>query len=298
MLTAMSESPHEKLAAELAAPSTIMLIGGMDTGKTTLSRRIAAQALARGLTVGLVDSDVDNSTIGPPTCVGLRFISRPEQLEEEAVADHLHFVGTTSASRLVLQQVIATATMVERAREGNADVIVVDTTAAVSGVAGETLKYHKMELCRPDRVVALQRGGEMEPLVGMLKRFFSVEIDLLPAEPEIGARSPDERASQRSTLLRRAFHGPLETWRVRPTVFAPTLPTGLDLERLDHMLVGVQDGAGNCLGLGRLEYEDGAVRVLTNVGEGMKGLRLGSVRLDLDSFTIRPVSLREVMFGF
>jgi polynucleotide 5'-kinase involved in rRNA processing len=294
----MSDSPHEKLARELAAPSTLMLIGGMDTGKTTLSRRIARQAAAQGLVVGLVDADVDNSTIGPPTCVGLRFIRDPEQLDAELVADHLHFVGTTSPSRLVLQQVIATAAMVDRARESGADVIVIDTTAAVSGVAGETLKYHKMELCRPDRVVALQRGGEMEPIVGMLKRFFSADIEVVPAEPDIAARSPDERAAQRAALLRRAFHGPLETWRVRPTVFAPTLPTGLDLERLDQMLVGVQDGAGNCLGLGRLEYEDGAVRVLTNVGEGMMGLRLGSVRLDLDRFTIRPVSLREVMFGF
>lgn len=294
----MSETPHEKLARELAVPSTVMLIGGMDTGKTTLSRRIARQATARGLVVGLVDSDVDNSTIGPPTCVGLRFIRDPAQLDEEFVADHLHFVGTTSPSRLVLQQVIASASMVDRAREGGADVVVIDTTAAVSGVAGETLKYHKMELCRPDRVVALQRGGEMEPVVGMLKRFFSADIDLVPAEPDISARSPDERAAQRSTLLRRAFQGPLETWRVRPTVFAPTLPTGLDLDRLDKMLVGVQDGAGNCLGLGRLEHDDGAVRVLTNVGEGMKGLRLGSVRLDLDNFTIKPVSLREVMFGF
>lgn len=288
---------HEELAKNLAAASVVMLLGALDTGKTTMARRIAERAVEEGRVVGMVDADVDNSTIGPPTCVGLRMVRDLSDLDDMWSADALHFVGTLSPSRLVLQQVIATASMVERAKEAGADLVIVDTTATVSGVAGETLKYHKMELCRPERVVALQRGSEMEPIVGMLNRFFSVEVEVLPAEPEVMVRSPDERAARRAEGLAAAFAGPLERWRVRPTVFAPTLPAGLDLERLDQLLVGVHDGAGHCLGLGRLEYEEGAVRVLTNVGEGMKGLRLGSVRIDLDSFETRPVSLREVMFG-
>lgn len=293
----MNDSPHSQLAKELATASTVMLLGALDTGKTTLAHRVAAAAVAQDRVVGMVDADVDNSTIGPPTCVGMRLVRTPAELEQPGAADALHFVGTLSPSRLILQQVIATASMVERAREAGAEIVIIDTTATVSGVAGETLKYHKMELCRPDRVVALQRGSEMEPIVGMLNRFFSVEVDMMPAEPEVTVRSPDERAAWRAEALAQAFAGPLERWRVRPTVFAPTLPAGLDLDRLDQLLVGVHDGEGHCLGLGRLEYEDGAVRVLTNVGEGMQGLRLGSVRIDVETFETRPVSLREVMFG-
>lgn len=288
---------HEDLAKNLSTGSVVMLLGALDTGKTTMARRITERALEQGRVVGMVDADVDNSTVGPPTCVGLRVVRDLADLDSITAADALHFVGTLSPSRLVLQQVIATASMVERAKEAGADLVIIDTTATVSGVAGETLKYHKMELCRPERVVALQRGSEMEPIVGMLNRFFSIDIEVLPAEPEVTVRSPDERAARRAEGLAAAFAGPLERWRVRPTVFAPTLPTGLDLERLDQLLVGVHDGSGHCLGLGRLEYEEGAVRVLTNVGEGMKGLRLGSVRIDLENFETRPVSLREVMFG-
>lgn len=293
----MSDSPHSQLAKDLATASTVMLLGALDTGKTTLAGRVAGAAAAQGKVVAMVDADVDNSTIGPPTCVGMRLIRDPADLESPGVADALHFVGTLSPSRLVLQQVIATASMVERAREAGADIVIIDTTATVSGVAGETLKYHKMELCRPERVVALQRGSEMEPIIGMLNRFFSVDIDVVPAEPDVAVRSPDERAAMRAEGMRLAFSEPLERWRVRPTVFAPTLPTGLDLARLDSLLVGIHDGNGHCLGLGRLEHEDGTLRVLTNVGEGMKGLRLGSLRIDLETFETKPVSLREVMFG-
>jgi polynucleotide 5'-kinase involved in rRNA processing len=84
---------------------------------------------------------------------------------------------------------------------------------------------------------------------------------------------------------------------VRPTVFAPTLPAGLDLARLDRMLVGLQDATGRCRGLGTLEYGDEALRVITNGGEDMRGLRLGSVRVDLDDFSTERVRLRNIMFG-
>ncbi len=293
----MNENRHAATARELAGVSTVMMIGAMDTGKTTMAQRIARQAVENGRMVALVDADVDNSSIGPPACAGLKFIRQEADLDDVASADLLHFVGTTNPSRLVLQMVIATASLVDQARQEEADLVIIDTTGAVSGVAGETLKYHKMELCRPDRVAALQRGGELEPMVGMFKRFFSADIDVLPAEPDTTPVSPDERATRRADRLRQAFAGPLEKWRVRPTVFAPTLPTGLDLERLDEMLVGVQDGNGHCLGLGRLEHEEGALRVHTNVGEGMTGLRLGSVRIDLTTFETRSVSLQEIMFG-
>jgi hypothetical protein len=49
--------------------------------------------------------------------------------------------------------------------------------------------------------------------------------------------------------------------------------------------------------LGILSNEDDGLRVMTNTGEGMKGLRLGSMRLDPDTLESSVISLREVMFG-
>ena len=244
----------------------------------------------------LVDADVGNSTVGPPACVGMRVFREMEDLERVDRPDGLQFVGTTTPSRLVLQQVVATAAMVERARH-RGEVVIIDTTAVASGVAGETLKYHKTELCRPDKVIALQRGEEMEPVVGMLRRFLDADVITAPTDPGLNPTSPDARAHERSRKFAAALAPPLDRWKVRPTVFAPTLPAGLDLERLDDVLVGVQDATGGCLGLGILRHEDGTLRVMTNVGEGMTGLRLGSIRLDTATFESTAISLREVMFG-
>ncbi len=286
---------HSDAIDQLSTADCVMLLGAMDTGKSTVARNIARRALERGRTVALVDADIANSTIGPPTCVGLSVIEDASQLEHPE-ATRLHFVGGVSPSRLVLQDVIATASMAEEGRR-RADMVIVDTTGAVSGVVGETLKYHKVELIRPDRVVALQRGGEMEPIVGMLNRFFSVDVTVLPADPGVVPQGPDHREERRRQRFADAFSEPLERWRVRPTVFAPTLPVGLDLERLDGVLVGIQDGSGGCLGLGRLEHDDGVLRVVTGAGEGMQGLRLGSLRIDLETYAVSTVNLRELIFG-
>jgi polynucleotide 5'-hydroxyl-kinase GRC3/NOL9 len=273
-----------------------MLLGATDTGKTTFARRLLAAGLAAGKTVAYVDADTDQSTCGPPTCTGLKVISSQADLDDLSHADRLHFVGSISAEGVVLQQVVATAALVTSAR-WVADLTVVDTTSTVAGVVGQTLKYHTMELVRPEVVVGLQRGAEMEPIVGMLRRFFSADVETAPVDPEVRPASPDARRAYRTKRLAAAFTGPLQRWRVRETVFAPTLPAGLEQSKLDGVLVGLQDGEGQCLGLGALEYDGDTLRVVTNSGDEMRGLRLGSVRIDLDTFDLQRFRLRDMMFG-
>lgn len=292
------ETLHAQLAAEVGERGgVVMLVGGPDTGKTTLAHQIMAKGIQAGRSVAYVDADVGQSTVGPPTCVGLKWIHTVDDLDGISTADELRFVGSTTPERLVLQQVLATATLTEVGRQG-AELVVIDTTGTVSGVVGQTLKYHKMELCRPELVVALQRGSEMEPIVGMLRRFFAARVETIPVHPDVVPVSPDVRAERSKAGFTAAFADPLERWRVRPTVFAPTISAGLDFARLHGMLVGIQDGEGSCLGLGALEHEDGVLRVITNCGDGMQGLRLGSLRVDLENRRIERVNLREVMFGF
>ncbi len=290
-------APHDALLDDLVSlRGVVMMTGGPDTGKTSLSRRLLAAALRAGRTAAYVDADVGQTTVGPPACVGLKWVRSQADLEVLAQSDDLRFVGSITPEGVVLQQVVATAAMVDAARS-EADLIVVDTTGTISGVVGQTLKYHKMELCQPDVVVALQRGGEMEPLVGMLRRFFSARVEVTGVDPDVVPVSAEQRRAHRTKAFQQAFQPPLQRWRVRPTVFAPTLPAGLDLRRLDHMLVGIQDAAGGCQGLGVLEAAEDALRVVTNSGEDMRGLRLGSLRIDPETFATERVRLKTVMFG-
>ena len=288
---------HAPLLDDLARRrGVVMLLGAPDTGKTTFALRLVAAALAAGKTVAYVDGDTDQKTCGPPTCTGMKMVRSQADLEDLSNADRLHFVGSIAAEGVVLQHVVATAALVDAARP-EADLTVVDTMGTISGVIGQTLQYHTMELVRPDVAIGLQRGAELEPVIGMLRRFFSADVETTAIDPEVLPGSPDSRRAHRAKRLAAAFAEPLQRWRVRETVFAPTLPAGLDQAKLHGVLVGLQDGEGLCLGLGVLDHSDNALRVVTNSGDDMRGLRLGSVTMDLATFELQRFNLRELMFG-
>lgn len=280
----------------LGQTGVVMLIGAADTGKTTLAKFLLADAIGAGLSAAFVDADVGVSTVGPPACVGLKWIRSPDDFGSLAHADDLRFVGSTQPQGVVLPHVVAAASLVEVARSA-VDYVVLDTTGVVSGVVGQTLKYHLMELCAPNLVIALQRGTELEPTIGMLQRFLGARVARAEIPPGIEPLGPVEQHSQRIDAFAAAMVPPVARWRVQPSVFAPTLPEAFDLGRLDGMLVGVQDGAGRCLGLGALEVDDGTLRVATHHGDAMEGLRLGSLKIDLGTFETTRVRLRDLMFG-
>jgi polynucleotide 5'-kinase involved in rRNA processing len=280
----------------LGQTGVVMLIGAADTGKTTLAKFLLADAIGSGLSAAFVDADVGVSTVGPPACVGLKWIRGPDDFSTLAVADELRFVGSTQPQGVVLPHVVAAAALVDVARAG-AEYVVLDTTGVVSGVVGQTLKYHLMELCAPNLVIALQRGSELEPTIGMLQRFLGARVAKAEIPRDIEVQGPVEQRNRRIKSFGAALAAPMARWRVQPSVFAPTLPEAFDLTRLDSMVVGIQDGAGRCLGLGALEVEDGTLRVATRHGDAMEGLRLASLRIDLETFETTRVRLRDLMFG-
>jgi polynucleotide 5'-hydroxyl-kinase GRC3/NOL9 len=276
-----------------------MLIGGLDSGKSTFGKTIARAGLEAGRSVAYLDADVGQKVVGPPTAVTLRLLRDPQDLEPVALSrpDAMYFVGANSPQGQLLPLVVGAGIMLNRAIDEGADLVVVDTSGLVSGVYGQILKFHKIELLQPDVVIGLQRGEELDPLLGIVQRFFSTEVVVLPVDTEVRSVSVEERAQNREEAFRRYFEGPLQRWRIKPTVFMPTLPALFEQEHLDRILVGLSDGKGEYTGLGYLECspEDGVLRLLSPVPQAPKALKLGSVRLEED-FRIRRVDLRN-LFG-
>ncbi|TMK97292.1 MAG: hypothetical protein E6G40_08850 [Actinobacteria bacterium] len=276
-----------------------MMIGGLDSGKSTLGRMIAAAAVEQGRTVAYLDADLGQKTVGPPTSVTLRMLRAQEDLDPASMGkpDALYFVGSTSPQGQLLPLVVGAGRLLARSYEEEADLVVVDTSGMVSGVYGQLLKYHKVELLQPDVVIGLQRGEELDPLLGIIQRFFDTEVVTLAVDPDVRSMSVEERARNRVAAFERYFGGSLQRWRVKPTVFMPALPALFEPSQLDRLLVGLSDGESSYIGLGYLEYseEEGVLRLLSPVEEGPKALKLGSVRLE-DGYKVRRVDLRN-LFG-
>ena len=278
---------------------TVVLVGGLDTGKTSLSRNVLTAAVEAGRPAALLDADVGQKTVGPPATVTLKMVRSAADLEPGslAVADEMSFVGSTSAQGHLLPVVAGVARLHRRAKDEGADLVVVDTSGLVSGITGQVLKYHKVELLEPDLVIGLQRGEELLPLLGVIQRFFPTQVVPLGVHPDVVPTTVDRRADNRERAMRAYFSGELHRFRVKPTVFMPALPPLFDVPKLHRMLVGLSNGAGAYTGLGYLEYteDEGVLRLISPVAAGPKALRLGSVRLDAN-FRAKRVDLRN-LFG-
>ncbi len=290
-------APYEALRERVQGlEGVVMVIGDAETGKTTLARMLLRDAVEHGRTVAYVDGDVAAATVGPVGCVGLKTVSTLDDFESLEVPDELRFVGAVEPNGVVLPHVVAVTALIDIAKE-KADLVICDTTGVVTGVVGQTLKYHLVELAQPALVIAIRRGAELDPVIGMLRRFLSTRVAEVEPPEDVVSGSPTERQDLRADALHRNLGDDPPRWRVQTTVFAPTLPDGFDVSRLDGMLVGVQDERGRCLGLGVLEHADGIVKVATRYGDEMRGLRLGSIRVDLETFATSRVRLRELIFG-
>lgn len=293
-------SEFERIAEDAArSRHAVLLVGAMDTGKTTMARAILEAAVRIGRPAALLDADLGQKTVGPPATVTLRGVREPADLEPErlAVQDDLWFVGSTSPQGHLLPLVAGVAALRRRAESRGAELLVVDTSGLVSGIYGQILKYHKVEALLPDMVIGMQRGEELLPLLGVVQRFFETQVVPLGVPHGVVDTSVERRAENREAAMRRYFSGELHRFRVKPTVFLPTLPPMFDLAQLDRLLVGLADGRGGWLGIGYLEHVagEGVLRLITPVAEGPRGLRLGAVRLD-GSYQPRRVDLRN-LFG-
>jgi polynucleotide 5'-hydroxyl-kinase GRC3/NOL9 len=263
------------LEAAAAAPVTLVL-GAGDTGKTTLVAVLASDLLRRGHRVGLLDADLGQSEIGPPTTIGLgeapRALARPREAEVRALA----FVGVLSPAGDLRATLAAAAALAARARAF--DRVVVDTCGLIAGRFGVAFKRALVEAVRPDVVIALERGDECRPLLAALARAGGPPVVRVPAAAAARRRSARERAEHRRAGFDRHFAG---ARALRVPVEAVEGATALEASELVDRVVGALDAAGETLGLGRIvETAADGLTVETAVPAGrVARFRLGRARV-------------------
>ncbi len=199
--------PEWVRAAEgiLARPGVVVLLGASDSGKTTLGRILSERWRTAGRTVGLVDGDIGQSSIGPPTTVGLEVITPNAPLPSHPFPLTLYFVGSTSPPGHFLPLILGTQALVHAGIAEGAEIVLVDTTGLILGAVAASLKWHKLQALRPQHVLALQRGEELEPILRLLEGQASLEIHRLPVSSRAIRRSHAARRTFREERFREYF---------------------------------------------------------------------------------------------
>ncbi|AMQ18512.1 Clp1/GlmU family protein [Thermococcus peptonophilus] len=181
-------------------PFKLMVIGGVDSGKSTLITFLANELLSLGFKVAVVDSDVGQKGVLPPATITLAIpeVSFESMSELEGVAHY--FVGTTAPAQFTGEMAVGVKRMVELV-ENAVDVVLIDTTGFVTGLGAE-MKRLKAELVRPD-IIAVIHSGELSGLVKALKPYGEV-VEL--AVSKTARRYPlEERRNLRAEKWRYYF---------------------------------------------------------------------------------------------
>ncbi|NJE25086.1 polyhydroxyalkanoate depolymerase [Thermococcus sp. MV5] len=145
---------------KLKKPVKVMIIGSVDSGKTTLTVFLANELLKEGLRVGIIDSDIGQKGILPPAVISLGFPEGVFTSLDEIKAEKHYFVGSITPNQFFGEMITGVKILVNEAIK-RADVILIDTTGLVHG-PGVELKRMKIEVTNPDIIIALQKKDELE----------------------------------------------------------------------------------------------------------------------------------------
>ena len=183
------------LDALTAAPGTTLLLGGVDVGKTTFTRLLANRLVAAGHAPAILDADLGQSEIGPPACVGLAFCDAPVLALSDLKPHALAFVGSASPPGYLLEHVAAMRRLADLAANRP---LIVDTSGYLRGAGARRLNQTAFDLLSPVHVVALQRRGELEPILAPMRRREGVTTHDVPVAAVIGKKPPAFRTQRRA----------------------------------------------------------------------------------------------------
>jgi len=230
----------------------IMIIGAPSTGKSTLARHLHDRLQQNHARVALIDGDMGQASLGPPTTMTLAMGNQGEAAFPPAGSRHHAFVGDVAPHRHMLPTLVGAHKLVQQARAAGATAIVFDTTGLIDPQqGGSELKWAKVSLLRPTTLVALQRGNELESLLAPLRHSPTLQIIDLPVSD---AAQPRDSAARREHRIERFRHyfassSTLEVPWQRLAVF-PTATFTL------HRLVALEDSAGFARALGIVTGSD------------------------------------------
>ncbi len=195
-----------ELVDEVCGKRTIMIIGENDTGKSSLTLYLANKAIEKGCKPAIVDSDIGQTDLGPPGTIGLALPSSPVPSYSDMGLVDAYFVGDKTPSGHLLPMIVGTKRMIDRALELGASNVMINTTGLIRGGVGWALKYHKIEIVRPELLIGVQKRRELSQI---LMSIMSGEVIIMKPPKAVG-KGRSSRAAYRSLTLARYFEGAVE----------------------------------------------------------------------------------------
>ena len=171
-------------------PSSVMVMGEVDAGKTSFCTYLLNRVLRTRWKTAIIDADLGQSDVGPPATIGFSRVSEPIKDLFEIEAEKAYFVGLTSPSPVTNRVVDGLVELKGTAEDADVDFLVINTDGWISGEEAVSYKVGLTEKLMPDVVVGIQETDELAPILTALEETKTLAIE---SPPEIKKRSREKR---------------------------------------------------------------------------------------------------------
>lgn len=237
-----------------------LILGAVDTGKTTLALALAKRLAARQ-PIGIIDADVGQSHMGPPTTVGWAIIDNPQVELSQFPAAGIAFVGDVTPVGHLLQLTTGIAQGVAALSQVT-KLIIIDTPGFIQGPAAKALWWTVHQMIKSTLILAVQRSDELSDILVGLKTF-CCRLEQIRCPLDIPVKSPPERRCYRQSQFDRYFRDS-RYYNINITEVAVQAPRSVSRENLIARLVGLRDEQGSDMAVGVITdvQQDGKIIVV------------------------------------
>jgi polynucleotide 5'-hydroxyl-kinase GRC3/NOL9 len=270
----------------------VILIGMTDVGKSTLSTYLTNKLLGKQLSLHIIDGDIGQADIGPPTTIGYSTPTTSISSLVELKPESIIFIGHTNASQVERKIIDGIRRLSNRAQDS---LTIINTDGWVLDPAAISYKIRMITATEPDLVIGLATGAELQPILsGSRARTLDVET-----AKDVLARSRSDRRETRIAGYRRFLEGArTRTISLRtvdlstPVGFPPV--HGPKAQELNSLIVGLLDGDGYMLEIGVfMGFANDTARIYCRSVERVHKIEVGYVRLSKDGTELGYFEPRE-----
>jgi polynucleotide 5'-hydroxyl-kinase GRC3/NOL9 len=274
-------------------PVTAMVLGRVDSGKTSFCTYLINRLIGEKQKVAVLDGDLGQSDIGPPCTVAYAFAVKPVTDLYTLEAENAFFVGVTSPSEAVNKTIRGMALMKAEILGKAADFVVVNTDGWVEGEEAVKYKARLAEELNPDVIFCIQQKDELAPLLVALAKFRKTAIDSPLA---VRQRSREKRRDLRELgYVKYLRDAKVKSWSLKLLAIEEPSVAPIRQGEEGGLLLGLYDSQRKFLGIGilcKVDYVRKTLKLLTSVSEKPSSITFGKVRLDKNLKEI-PISLEE-----